>query len=38
MKEYNYVEETDEYTNFLKKNEVSTNSIESSFVDLIEYE
>jgi len=38
VKEYNYVEETDEYTNFLKKNEESTNSIESSFVDLIEYE
>lgn len=38
MKEYNYIEETDEYTKFLKKNEVSTNSIESSFVDLIEYE
>ena len=37
VKEYAYIEELEEYTNFLKKNEKSTNSIENSFVDLIEY-
>jgi len=37
VKQYNYEEETELYTSFLKNNEKSTNSIESSFVDLIEY-
>ena len=37
MKKYEYIEELEENTNFLKKNEKSTNSIENSFVDLIEY-
>lgn len=37
VKEYKYIEELEEYTTFLKKNGKSTNSIENSFVDLIEY-
>lgn len=37
VKEYKYIEELEEYTTFLKKNRKSTNSIENSFVDLIEY-
>ena len=37
VKKYIYEDEKEEYTNFLKNKEKSTNSIENSFVDLIEY-
>lgn len=37
LKEYEYVEETDNDINFLKKDELNSNTIENSFEDLIEY-
>ena len=37
VKEYIYIEEQEEYINFLKKDQKSANTIENTFVDLIEY-
>ena len=38
VKEFIFIDENPEYTSFLKNKKESTNSIENSFVDLIEYE